>query len=258
MVEKEDIEELNFSTEEEYRKFLEEKLQALQKDGEYVIFMHEICEYAYGDDKDTVENKKRNILARGLRFSRYGSIVGTTKMIGEVGTLSIDDIINYSYYKERSGVRTSLILAFPKYITINGEKVEFVTYKGTTTRDGDPKIIAELKDLYAKGAKYGAVPSEGEDMKYCMLDIAVKYGDLPTIYNLGIQEVDLDRGTFAFLSQGEHYSQKGAEYRKEFDESLEQACLAEIESLGANNFHDLLIKSWDRFFAENSKFDDFD
>ena len=256
MVEKEDIEELKFETEEEYKTFLEGKLQALKKDGEYVIFMHEMYEHAYGVDKSSLKEKKIGTLDNGLSYSKYASIIGTTKMVGDVDKISADDIINYSYYDEKKeGIKPSLILAFPKYITINGEKVEFVTYKGETPRSKNSTIVKELKDIYRHGTKYGFVPAT-EDMRYCMLDVVVKYGHLPAIYNLGIQERNLDDGSFTFISKGKHYSQKKPHERKEFDKSLEEECLKEIERFGVSDMPGLMVKSYEEFFAETSKYDE--
>lgn len=133
---------IEFTNIVDYKNFLGGNLTQIAEDMEYNIFMHCVTgntnyfpnKYATVDEE--IKKKVEGIMRHGLNldgaqdYGNYGSINGTAKFFGNSKEVNPLEIVNYDYFSYMNTVN-SIIIAIPKYININGEQVEFSSYKGS-------------------------------------------------------------------------------------------------------------------------------
>ena len=173
-----------YDDEKSFKEILKQQLINLAKSGQWTIFTHQIN----GARDDFFEtdplDKLKGIFSYGLACRRYGSINGTTVMAGTVKNSKdhllvpaiddktdeetkqaiikeydfenlIDTILNYDFHnfgKHGDNTYPTLLLAFPKYIEVDGKQVEFATSAYCKLRPDGRNKIEEM--MHSKTNKY--------------------------------------------------------------------------------------------------------
>lgn len=188
---------LSFNSREEYRKFLQKHLVEISKNEDFNIFLHCVTTHTpymlrrNNSKEQEIKDKISGIWKIGLDlngaqdYGSYGSINGTARFMGDAQSVDLDRIINYDYVSHSKRVH-SFIFAIPKWIDVDGETLEFSSYK----------------DVMYK-------PSEHH--KSCLFDVS-KGRYMPTAFILACQEavgedeifdITINDNHFAFLSQSD-------------------------------------------------------
>ena len=98
--------------------------------GDYNLYVHKIYDFdEWGkniNNQNTVLKNMEGIIKSGLSISKYPSMTDTSSHIGIISPDKVDDILNYDY-PWPVPQQAIVILAVPKYIDINGEKIDFTT-----------------------------------------------------------------------------------------------------------------------------------
>lgn len=217
-----------FNDRNEYVKYLKAKFKNLEE--EYNVFTHIITIFSYdhwGYNKTELEildSKTFGILREGLSLClnpsfRYSSMNATTVFIGNTKDLDVNDIVDYTYDQRHVQLRRVMVFAIPKYININGTKVEFSSYKGAVSLQSceTPEIKSEIELGYIRNnlsCSYGSL----HHTKFSLLDCTLS-SYIPKEYILGCQQVDLDKAEYSFLDNETHVSHLTSEQRTAFDQT---------------------------------------
>jgi hypothetical protein len=237
-----------FENRRELKKHIAKVLKNLDGQFEYNIFMHHINDY---DEDNTFKpgdklrkSKMESILKNGFTISRYASIFGTMILLGVSKKISADDIINYKYYHND---RTACcIFALPKYVNVEGKKVEFSSFNGVSSYE-QPK---ELFDEYDRQNLNKIIRHH---IKSCVFDAIKGFGELPLCYNLGMIYEDKN-GKFYYINPHTHLSEKNNEELKAYNADIEKQILNAYEKFGTKNKAELIVKA----YAEEEKYRDDD
>lgn len=218
-----------FNDRNEYVKYLKNKFKNL--DEEYNVFTHIITvfshDYFYMKDAtylDILDKKTFGILDSGLSLCshptfRYSSMNATSVFLGNSKDLDVNKIIDYTYDQRHVTVRRVIVLAVPKYINIEGKKVEFSSYKGAANFQScsTPELKNEIEQGYIRNNLYEY--SRGtHHTKFSLLDCTLS-GFIPKEYIIGCQQVDLNKGEYSFLDNETHVSHMTPQQRAEFDQT---------------------------------------
>ena len=189
-----------FNSREELKNYLENLLRGVGSKQEYNIYLHQINDY-YDDvnnlyGADAVKSKVFGILDKGFYISRYSALSGTAKMAGSTEFITGDDILDYEYYTKLN-YKAICVVAIPKYISVDGEMVEYSSYNGQDSWS----FPEDLTNEYIKIVK--SAP-ELHYFKCCLFDAIKSYNDLPSCYMLGMVTIDKNNEQYAFIETGKH------------------------------------------------------
>ncbi len=192
-----------FTNVEDLAKNLETLLDELNKMGEFNIFLHQINDGGYRSMgiENGIPIKINSILNNGLSISKYASLCGTARLIGSSEGFNVDSILDYNYYNGHEDI-SICVIAIPKYIEINGEKVEFSSFNGKSNHD----IDHDLRQLYADETKY--IP-DAHHRKCSLFDVVKGYKDLPKCYMLSVVNLNYVTDNFEVINPGTHLIFKG-------------------------------------------------
>ncbi len=185
------MDQITFRSRAQYALYLRQALSQTLKPDSFNIFLHCVTTATPHSltpipEKEDVLGRVNGILTEGLNLEGsqercpYGSINGTARFMGEHQDIKIDDIIDYNFLCNSRYVNT-IILAIPKYIGADDEKIEFSSYRGKM------KNVNRFK-------------------KSCLLDIA-KERHLPPSFTFGYQLVDRKTNIIKFWQNHRHFSQ---------------------------------------------------
>lgn len=183
----------NFKNREEIKIYLLEQMNELNRKGEFNIFVHQINNYKnYLDSgKDVLQKKICGIVDDGLRLGKYSSIFGTTNLVASSLERNVDPVIDYNYY--RNSDFPILVVAIPKYIDVDGKKVEFSSYKNNTEGARE-----EIKNEFRTNGIY----ESNHNIKSCLFDVLKGYNNLPKHYILGV--LIKNGNEYSFVENNEH------------------------------------------------------
>lgn len=217
-------------------KYLNEVLKKLRADQEYNILAHQISSYYINYKTDTLyEEEINSMLKRGLYISKYSSMFGTLSLLGEINSNTVNKILNYSYYSN-TPKKAILIVAMPKYVNINGKKIEFSSYKGLSAKDKAEPIVAEYK-------KVGFVP-EMHHFKSCLFDAIKGYSEMPTYFNVGAIIIDEKNNTCTIYDAQTHLSCFNQESRQKLNEAIENKVNEMFSNLNAKSIEEAMAKAY--------------
>lgn len=190
-----------FENSQQYLEYLKQQFDALQRDGFYNIYLHQIGRL---DDDEirsvgyqaAYESKIASFLGKGLKIDRYGSIGGTAKFTGQSDKVNLQEVLSYSFDKYVSHNAVA-IFAIPKFIHFSGKTEEFSSFRGRARESA--LLKQHLSNLY----KLGGLQLQPRDIKFCLYD-AVKGTYMPNIFLLGIQEIDKKSKRITFVDGGTH------------------------------------------------------
>ncbi len=167
----------NFKNREEIKIYLLEQMNELNRKGEFNIFVHQINNYKnYLDSgEDVLQKKICGIIDDGLRLGEYSSIFGTTNLVASSLERNVDPVIDYNYY--RNSDFPILVVAIPKYINVDGNNVEYSSYKNNVEGARE-----EIKQEFRSNGIY----ESNHNVKSCLFDVLKGYSNLPKHYILGI------------------------------------------------------------------------
>lgn len=168
-------------------------MNELNRKGEFNIFVHQINNYKnYLDSgEDVLQKKICGIIDDGLRLGKYSSIFGTTNLVASSLERNVDPVIDYNYY--RNSDFPILVVAIPKYIDVDGKKVEFSSYKNNTEGARE-----EIKNEFRSNGIY----ESNHNVKSCLFDVLKGYSNLPKHYILGI--FTQNDNEYSYIENKEH------------------------------------------------------
>ena len=183
----------NFKNREELKKYLIQQMDELNKKGEFNIFVHQINNYKnYLDDgKDILQRKIDGILESGLRLGEYASIFGTTNLVASSFEQNVDPVIDYDYHRNSSF--PVLVIAIPKYVDVDGKKVEFSSYKNNTEGARE-----EIKNEF----RTNGIFESNHNIKSCIFDTLKGYNNLPKHYILGV--LTKKQNEYSYIENDDH------------------------------------------------------
>ena len=183
----------NFKNREEIKIYLLEQMNELNRKGEFNIFVHQINNYKnYLDSgEDVLQKKICGIIDDGLRLGKYSSIFGTTNLVASSLERNVDPVIDYNYY--RNSDFPILVVAIPKYIDVDGKKVEFSSYKNNTEGARE-----EIKNEFRENNIF----ESNHNIKACLFDVLKGYGNLPQYYILGV--LSKGENNYSYVENNEH------------------------------------------------------
>ena len=219
---------VKFDTIEEYEDYLGEIFSYLEQDREYNVFSHCVTNRSryFLPSEVTPENEIRKkvegIMKYGLNldgtqgYGSYGSINGTARFFGSLKKVDVENVSKYDYFS-MSNVINTIILILPKYIEINGEKVEFSSYNGRM--------------------KYCS-----QHVKDCLFDI-IKTTYLPLEFIFAHQEYNQKTGCVTLNLNEKHLSNLLPDDADEFLEKMAKKCKNKINycktKYGAETFEQM-------------------
>ena len=184
----------SFNTKQQYIEYLQHLLDQLTERGEYVIYLHEMSPDRSIREEDprriiATESTANSIIKYGLDLSDYGSIGGTARCFGDTTEVKAETIFNYTYPCCHVGaMRAVAIMALPKYIEVNGKKLEYAMCSNMgrvheIEREAGiiPRVDHACRCVYDCIRDWKVYDENGECVKYST--------HLPREYLLGVQEI---------------------------------------------------------------------
>ena len=104
---------------------------------------------------------------------------------------NVDPVIDYNYY--RNSDFPILVVAIPKYIDVDGKKVEFSSYKNNTEGARE-----EIKNEFRENNIF----ESNHNIKSCLFDVLKGYNNLPKHYILGV--LIKNGNEYSFVENNEH------------------------------------------------------
>ena len=223
---KKEIEKLSFQSKEEYLKALSEMLEKLNKSGEYVVFVHQYGPHPRykGEDPKRIEATRKtgeSILKIGLDIDFYNTITGTACLLGDAKKVSAEQLFNYKYSLCGVGaMRGSCIIAIPKYVNVEGRKVEYAycNYLDRTKEMVEKADITARRDHFCMSlfdvikGNWFVYNEKGEKTSYCN-------PSLPKVYMLAMQEIIEEEKEYSLILPHTHLSEcSQQEKQKHYDE----------------------------------------
>ena len=192
-----------FKSKSAYIEFLQTIFKTLTDSGDYVIYMHQVTDHRtyWGETK---EERIRGIKVSGLELNHYPTIHGTAFFKGTPQELNIEnDIVDYKFLGD-DDILTSFIFALPKYITVNGQKVELATFDGRGVEALDDKDSPLYQAFANRQTGFASVPKD-PITKTCLLD-TMGYYSLPNCFCIGMQSISSKGDSFIFEFNPVHFS----------------------------------------------------
>ena len=242
----------DFKSKEEYIAFLTDALKKLAKAGDYNIFMHQVDNHRTYLSSSKQE-KIDSIKSSGLHIYPHATILATLAFIGNVKDVDVQKIVDYSFSKDGGDI-DSFIFAIPKYITVDGKKVELSTIDGQSCVGFDKFEHKELTEKYLK--EFGQKPIVPE-CKFCLLDV-FDLTDLSNLFCFGVQHVKKD-GSVNFEQNEKHLALLPEHEKQKLMSEMEAKTKKAYKRYGTENLCDLIVEA----YAEHKRYldsctDDFD
>ncbi len=224
---------LNFKNREELRKYLFEQMKELNKKGEFNIFVHQINNYKnfFDHGEDILQRKIDGIFDGGLRLGQYSSIFGTTNLVSCSSDLDVDSILDYNYY--RNSNFPTLVMAIPKYIDVDGKKVEFSSYKNNVEGARE-----EIKNEF----RANGIVESNHNIKSCLFDVLKGYNNLPQYYILGV--VAKDKDGYVFVENKNHLKNFSSNDYQNYLDCVSNKIKQKYAEFGTDDPIALMIKSF--------------
>lgn len=229
---------IKFDNKNEMAKYFKNLFEEMNKAEEFNIYVHQVNDF---HENDTRHLKKRTlikhrvaaILKTGLKLHEYSTLTGTTQLVGNTSNICLKNLFDYNYYK-CANYKALCIYAIPKYIEIDGQQVEFSSYKGLTAYD----FPEELKEVYQK---YSGVPVR-HHFKCSLFDAIKEYDDMPIFYNLGV--LQFENGVITFVKTSPHLYEMDEESRNLHDETMAKKAKNLFEKYETNSLEEVIVKSY--------------
>lgn len=233
----EKIRHIGFESRNEYKTYLQKLFEMLDSDREYNIFAHQINGYYsndFGKTKNPEKIKLSQIMKYGLELGKYSSVCGTTKMLGSTKNFNLDKIVDYEYYESMENKMVCLF-AIPKFIEIDGQKIEFSSYNDFCGYENE-----DLKKAYAQ---HNLSP-DAHHFKSSLFDAIKGYDKMPKCFMMGVQWIRSKTENYHFLQNKTHISFLSRENQDVFYDSLKTEVSKKYEIFDAKNTLDLIVKSY--------------
>lgn len=234
------VETKTFTNKEEVKNFLMYLFAKINTNQEYNIYLHQINDY-YDDVNNlngasVVKHRVESIVKNGFSISKYSALSGTAKLVGDTNTLNIDNVLDYEYYKKLDCVATCVI-AIPKYIEIDGVKVEYSSYQGKDSWNFPEQLTRE----YEKVSRY---KPELHHYKCCLFDAIKQHNDLPMCYMLGVLQMENNKNKYSFIQTTAHLSSLGQQEVKEHNEYVRGLVRRLYEKYKTKENEKIIVKSY--------------
>lgn len=232
-------EKLQFNTETQLKTYLACELSKLDNICPSNIFIHHVRDYSRSEyrfvGEQTIMSKLNSILQYGFSVSPYSSIGGTMMGLGESQNLNINKIIDYKYYDDTE-LTAKIIFAFPKYVKVKDENLEFSSFNGKT----QAMEMDELIKLYRE--KTSDKPCN-HHFKFCVLDAIKSHHNLPQSYILGFLLKYHNKEEYEFLNPHTHLMYGGKEAFDAHEKNVEDKMLNLYHKHG-NSLNDVIIAEY--------------
>lgn len=235
----------------EYENALADVIKDLDPLGEFDIYLHQVGpSFVPNDDGRRIAGTREtmlHIMKEGLDISGYGSLSGTAMGIGTSKDYEIKDIVEYSYYdRGRDNVDKGVcIIAIPKYITIDGEKIKF---------SFNEEAMRAASERHYKNNPYSFI--RGEHMMRSLFDCIKRFtiqnyddegnevktfmGHLPREFMLCFQEIIAEDSSYRLINPKSHIAYASDSHKKAFADELTMVVKHYFEKYKVDNVEDLL------------------
>lgn len=230
-------EKIKFQNKNELEKYVSGLLCKLDEKEEFNIYLHQISDWGdYLIDMDKiVDYRISSILENKLKISGYACLCGTAKLMGSTKEVSAKDILDYRYYK--MDTIAVCLIAIPKYIEVDGKKLEFSSHNGHNSWN----LSQELLDEYVK--KFGHLPDR-QHMKSSIFDVVKRYNELPKCYMLGVEIMDEKDNKFEFVESKTHLIDKNDEEKKLHDKALADEVTKLYEKYNTKDMTQIILEAY--------------
>lgn len=198
-------EKLIFDNEEELSKYFSSILDKLNKKDEFIILAHQINNFKdYIFDSDP-QKKLCSIMKEGLSASRYGSIDGTVNRMGSSKDEStVYEVIKYDYHNAKNVCSfPTVVLALPRFVDINGTKIEFVMSDYLKEKDCSQEKLSKLfREKYSR-----VFTPDAQHTPKCWADILKGFKNFNVCDNL-CAFYKMPDGKYCLLVPHIHWSEK--------------------------------------------------
>lgn len=232
------LKKLKFNTKQELRQAIEKYLASHNKKDEMMIYAHQINDYRSEVGASDPILKLNSVLENGLAASRYSTIDGTVTCMGSNKDKDIvDNILNYDYHmfgENRRDDYPIVVLAFPRYINVDGKDVEYSTSQYAKEKPDSQKKLTALLD--GKISKYQVPDPQYTPKRW--IDVVKGFDNFTPNDTLFAFYKD-NEGYYLclpsthWLEQDEkkynQHKQNLAEHIKKYDSNLEKAIIAECQ-----------------------------
>lgn len=221
-----------FKNREEAEKFLVGLLRDLNKKDEFNIYVHQIWRHSTWWDRGegVVERRVEGIMSSGLDGGDYCSIFGTTKFACSSKDLDANPILNYDYHHDST--LPTCIISIPKYVEIDGKKVEYSSYKSNTD-----EALKEVQDAYRE--RWHVV--DGHHQKSNLFDVVKGMQNIPKYYTLGI--IQKDGEGYSFINSPENLRFATQEEYKNYQQKVAGIVKSAYERYSTQDPLTLMIES---------------
>lgn len=240
MKETKKLDEILFETPNELKAYLQNYLKQINCMDEFELFAHQVNHYSGEFLHETNEyDKMKMVLKSGLKASHYGSVDGTLRYVGEsTQPETVANVLNYDYHGYgQKGVNRypTIVLAFPKDVNVNGEKVPYaISDYSVNNDDWNTRICKMLKE---KSNMYPSVDSQYTPK--CWADIVKGFSSFKPTDTMFAVYLDKD-GKYHLLMPHTHWAENDvkayAEHKKDlakiiksYDVDLDRAIIDEID-----------------------------
>ena len=257
---------MKFETINDYKKFLENKVENISKIREYDFRCHYIDVFG-GDNKkyggetypEVSKAKAESIIKNGLYLCNssisdipYTSINGTSAFLTESENFNAQNIIDYKYTSPSQNDRMVVIFAIPKYVNYKGNKIEFSCYKNVRALDDKNfEKVPEIKEAY-KGLKDIRFANFG--LLDCILGTT-----FPKEYILGAHFISPQTNSAYFIENPNHLSNLPKEQFDEFKNDVYLKISRTGINDNASNLLDVMVRTTtaEYNYYTNREFEDF-
>jgi len=194
--------------------------------------LHQIAPY---DNSPFFEQEVASIFKNGLHLLKYASVFGTLSLIGEINPDTAQQILDYKFFYNTLP-KAIVITAVPKYVCVNGKKIEFSSYGGSSSKSKCPPLVEEYK-------KVGVMP-EGHHFKRCLLDAVKGYKGMPTYYNVGAIVVGEEKDACIFYDSQTHMSDFKQENKQNYDKFIENKVNDLYKQFNTTNLESIIVQSY--------------
>lgn len=240
-------EKKHFDTREDIKKYLVEILRELNKRGEFNIFVHQINNFRdfWVSDGD-IQQKIDGIFRNGLRIGDYSSLFGTTNLACVSSSLDADLILDYDYHHEQTF--PTCVIAIPKYIFVDGEKVEYSTYKSNSKG-----VREEIRQAFEQKN----INVDGHHLKRSIFDAIKGYRNLPHHYVVGI--VRKEEKGYSFVENLGQLKNANDEQYQNYQNVIAEKIKQAYQEYNSKNPIDLIVKSYQKEQKwRDAQLDDYD
>lgn len=216
-----------------------------------------ICAHQVNNHRDAVADsdpmlKLDSILKSGLYASRYGSIDGTVRRMGSSKDKSVvKNVADYNYHvSENSKTFPTVILALPRFIDVDGQKVEYASSDYIMNDETGKK---KLRDMLETKKSRNRSPDNQHTAK-CWADVLKGFKDFHVNDSLCAFYQEEDSGNYVLILPNVHWAYKPTQEYKDYKQRIANKIKCYDKSL-----EDAIVHEENkRYDYINSLYDDFD